>query len=345
VDIAVPFTQFQPSQHGFHFSNNDLKLPQHGGTVLCGGMAYAAIDYFVNGMTVPHDIEAPLNNTPLNDYIFGRQVAAHVGTANKFVGIFISVPVISPALSGFSMDPDVEFAALIKKLNTGKPCPICLANPGFSGHHLVAMGCNPKPPITITAYDPNAPGKTAIIQEFKSPGQGRKFVNSMGPSKRWEHFFVDTSYVPDRPNVVAGQKKWRWCNSCMGLFFGGNATNGACPKGGNHNPGFSANYWLSFSPPGQSNWRWCRQCEGLFFAGNNTLGICPKNPNGHDGSQSADYFLTHNSGAGQQSNWRWCRSCQGLFFAGGGTAGVCPANPAGHDRSQSGDYILSVTTE
>ena len=43
----MPFTQFLPSKHGFHFSNDDLTLPQKGGTVLCGGMAYAAIDYFV----------------------------------------------------------------------------------------------------------------------------------------------------------------------------------------------------------------------------------------------------------------------------------------------------------
>lgn len=341
----MPVTQFQPSQHGFHFSNNDLNLPQHGGTVLCGGMAYAAVDYFVNGMTVPHDIHAPLNGTPLNDYIFKRQVAAHVGTGNKFVGIFIHVPVLSQVLSGFSMGPDAEFATLIEKLNTGKPCPICLANPGFSGHHLVAMGCNPAPPITITAYDPNVPGKTAFIQEFKEPGQVRKFVNTLDLNRRWEQFFVDTSYVPERPTVLAGQAKWRWCKACMGLFFDGHATKGACPNGGNHTRGFSANYWLSFSPPGQSNWRWCRSCEGLFFAGNNTLGVCPKNPNGHDGSQSASYFLTHGSGPGQQPNWRWCRVCQGLFFGGAGSLGVCPANPNGHDMTQSGNYIMSVTTD
>jgi|SRR5262245_16982871 len=74
----MPATQFQPSKHGFHFSNNDLKLSKHGGFPLCGGMAYAAIDYFVNGMTIPHDIEAPLDGTPLNNYLFGRQAVAHL---------------------------------------------------------------------------------------------------------------------------------------------------------------------------------------------------------------------------------------------------------------------------
>lgn len=339
----MPVTQFQPSRHGFHFSNNDLNLPQKGGTVLCGGMAYSAIDYFLNGMTIPHDIEAPANGTPLNDYIFQRQVAAHISTANKFAAIFVPIPLLSPLLSGVSTFPDVEFNKLVGKLGTGKPCAICLANPGFSGHHLVAMGCNDKPPITITAYDPNAPGKTAIIQEFKNATGSRTFRNSADKTlKQWENFFVDTGFQPERPTVLAGQDKWQWCGACMGLFFGGHGTKGACPKGGSHNPQFSANYWLSFSPPGQSDWRWCKVCEGLFFAGNNTLGVCPGNPNGHDGSDSADYVLTHNAGPGQQDEWLWCKACQGLFFHGSGSNGVCPRNPNGHDGFGSGNYILSL---
>ena len=342
----MAFTQFQPSKHGFHFSNSKLKLSQHGGFPLCGGMAYAAIDYFVHGDTIPHDLEPPLEGTPLNDYLFNRQAVAHLDTSNKFVSIFIPVPVLSQIFSGFSMNPDAEFATLNTKLSTLRPIPICLANPGFDGHHVVAMGCNPTKPITITAYDPNAPGRTAIIQEFTPPGsKARLFRNSMAPFKTWEFFFVDTLYVPIKPSVPAGQDNWRWCTQCMGLFFNGHATKGACPKtGGAHSAVLSGNYWLTDVGQGQSNWRWCRHCEGLFFAGNNTLGVCPRNPKGHDGSQSGNYVLTHQSGPGQQANWRWCRACQGLFFAGAGTLGVCPANPSGHDGSQSGNYILSLTT-
>jgi len=341
----MSFTQFMPSQHGFHFSNNELTQSKHGGFPLCGGMAYAAIDYFVSGMTIPHDIVAPLDGTPLNDYLFGRQAVAHVSTSNKFVSAFLPIPVISNLLSGLSLIPERELQTLNTKLGTGKPCPICLANALFSGHHLVAMGCNPNLPITITAYDPNAPGRTAIVQEFTtgSPAQ-RKFVNSMNPTKTWDFFFVDTFFVPITPSVPAGQAQWRLCGACMGLFFDGHSSKGTCPKGGPHRFAVSPNFWLTDGGAGQSNWRWCRACEGLFFAGNNTLGVCPANPKGHDGSQSGNYVLTHNSGPGQQANWRWCRACQGLFFAGAGTLGSCPVNPSGHDRSQSGNYILSVTT-
>jgi len=207
------------------------------------------------------------------------------------------------------------------------------------------MGCNPNLPITITAYDPNAPERTAIIQEFTmgNPPQ-KKFRNSMNPGKTWDYFFVDTFYVSITPSVPAGQAQWRLCGACMGLFFDGHGSKGVCPKGGPHRFVLSSNYWLTGSGQGQSNWRWCRTCEGLFFAGNKTLGVCPVNANGHDGSQSGDYVLTHNSGPGQQANWRWCRACQGLFFAGAGGSGTCPANPNGHDGTQSGNYILSLTT-
>ena len=77
---------------------------------------------------------------------------------------------------------------------------------------------------------------------------------------------------------------------------------------------------------------------------NNTLGVCPKNAKGHDGSQSGNYVLSHQSGPGQQDTWFWCRGCQGLFFGGAGTLGVCPVNANGHDPSMSGNYILSLTT-
>src|SRR5262245_33323033 len=291
----MPVTPFFPSKHGFHFSNNDLKLSQNGGFPLCGGMAYAAIDYFVHGFQIPHDLEPPPEDTPLNDYLFKRQAVAHISTSNKFVSIFIPVPVLSQVFSGFSMNPEAEFETLKTKLSTGRPSPVCLANPGFSGHHVVAMGCNATKPITITIYDPNAPGRTGFIQEFRPPGsQGAKFVNTMSPSKIWEFFFVDTLYIPATPDVPAGQAEWRWCTQCMGLFFNGHATKGACPKtGGTHSSALSGNYWLTNVGGGQSNWQWCRQCEGLFFAGNSTLGVCPKNSKGHDGSESGNYILSH----------------------------------------------------
>ena len=97
------------------------------------------------------------------------------------------------------------------------------------------MGCNPTKPITITVYDPNVPQRTGFVQEFTAPGsQARRFVNTMGPSKMWEFFFVDTLYVPEEPDVAAGQAEWRWCTQCMGLFFNGHPLEGCVPEDRRH---------------------------------------------------------------------------------------------------------------
>jgi hypothetical protein len=40
------------------------------------------------------------------------------------------------------------------------------------------------------------------------------------------------------------QDNWRWCNKCQGMSFAGNATQGSCPAGGNHDHNGSGNYLM-----------------------------------------------------------------------------------------------------
>jgi hypothetical protein len=137
------------------------------------------------------------------------------------------------------------------------------------------------------------------------------------------------------------ESNWRWCYRCQGMFFGGNATFGACPApgGGPHSDIASGNYTLTQgSGSGESDWRWCDRCQGLWFAGNGTSGVCPAG-GGHSDSGSGDYFLIQGSSSIGQSDWRWCDRCQGLWFAGNGTSGACPAG-GGHSDSGSGNYFL-----
>jgi hypothetical protein len=147
---------------------------------------------------------------------------------------------------------------------------------------------------------------------------------------------------------VTRQNRWRRCNRCSGLFFGGHATAGACAwrpfdvaatttKTYSHDWGGSSDYALATSPgaPGQAGWRWCHKCEGLFFAGG-TGGRCVAG-DAHDGSRSGAYTLLHEDPAALgQDGWRYCCKCDGLFHAPSG-AGRCPAG-GGHDGSRSGKY-------
>jgi hypothetical protein len=138
-----------------------------------------------------------------------------------------------------------------------------------------------------------------------------------------------------------GQTNWRWCQKCGGLGYGGDATQGRCPAGGQHDFSASANYALSINDasfPGQDNWRWCRKCEGLSYNGNPSPGPCPAGGT-HDHTGSADYRLGMGTvGYPGQNLWKWCQKCQGLGYS-GNPAGPCPATGI-HDYSASADYTL-----
>jgi len=124
--------------------------------------------------------------------------------------------------------------------------------------------------------------------------------------------------------MPVGQTNWRWCHKCQGMYFGGSATQGVCPAGGQHDHTGSGNYDLAHdwaAAPGQSNWNWCNKCQGLHFGG--SPGVCPAG-GAHSTAGSGDYKLVMNAWeTPAQTNWLWCNKCQGLHY--GGSPGVCPA--------------------
>ncbi|HEX7845059.1 MAG TPA: RICIN domain-containing protein, partial [Chitinophagaceae bacterium] len=66
-------TSFVPQTHGFRFVNtfSGEDIIRWGG--LCGGMVYAALDYFNNRIPVPIQTYTPANRTALQSYLYERQ--------------------------------------------------------------------------------------------------------------------------------------------------------------------------------------------------------------------------------------------------------------------------------
>lgn len=323
--------RFVPKFHGFQYRNggSEVKWEVLGitGTLICGGMAYAALDYFYAGMAVPRTRIAPRLNTPLQEYIQSRQETAHVNTGLQFGANWVH-----PTCR--ATRPDDEFLKLKGFINKSQPMPICLAT-HFKGHHLVAYGYDDADPYTIYTYDPNHPGQTTLIQKIMDGSESSYFLQNSVDSGHWKTFFVDAGYtkkIPTVPGMISG---WRKCSHCHGLFYGENATLGVCPAGGAHDLTGSSNYTLT-SSTGQAGWKWCYKCEGLFFTGRGIRsGKCPAGTT-HDGSYSASYMIAHQTGTGE-AGWRWCNRCEGLFFAATTTAGTCPGG-IGHDSTGSGSY-------
>jgi hypothetical protein len=95
--------------------------------------------------------------------------------------------------------------------------------------------------------------------------------NSGGPHVVYNDFSYDNNYFlaldsPDAP----GQRGWRWCSKCQGLWMGDNAGSD-CPAGGGHSKAGSGEYTVihnvDATGPGEKNWRWCRKCQGLHHGG------------------------------------------------------------------------------
>jgi hypothetical protein len=335
-------TTFNPGRHGFHFSNNDIQWKWWGpisGYTLCGGMVYAALDYYLNKLGVPANQTAPpVGDTQgLNTYIYERQKSAHINTLTRYG---------TTAHEG--IDPE-QVSWLNYYLGQLMPIPLFLYNLiGETAHHVLAIACTDDETPLIWVYDPNYPNVTSILDPV---GSGY-FERPSGQS--WSGFFVDYGYAKVTPPLLNCEDQWRWCCQCQSLFYIGYGRMGYCPatgvEGGPRGPHVamgSGNYALPLDTGnGEANWRWCCRCSGLYFGGTaGNAGVCPAPGGGNHLGKGRSYNMALGSGYGQ-GNWRWCRICQSMFFVGGGSLGICPAKNAallsdfGHDCINSPEYFI-----
>jgi hypothetical protein len=324
-------TGFSTQDNGFRFSNSDIRWswgPFQHSTALCGGMSYAALDYFHAAMEIPQTATAPPEGTPLQKYIYDRQMNAHAHTVPRFLLSWI--PIIG--VLGTEVPESGELHKLIAFMKAGEAIPVCLVGGGF-GHHVVAIGLT-LAPFAVDIYDPNIPGRN--VQIVWRDGH---YVNT-GSSKQWRGFFVDDAYSERGPTIFEGESGWRLCFKCYSLFRADGADSGQCPWGGQH-VGYSAgaDYTLAArGGHGQKGWRRCSRCAALYYAGDpGTPGWCADGSM-HYAAAGNEYTLALNSGLGQ-GNWFWCCKCQNLFWYGAGHYGTCSCD-GGHDPSQSGRYYL-----
>jgi hypothetical protein len=98
--VGAYSTSFTPGKHGFHFANRFVNhladIPGYGPIVTrgrCGGMSFAALDYYFAGMDIPGETGAsfpptgvPPDGHPLADFIYKRQIDSFAQlTSMKFV--------------------------------------------------------------------------------------------------------------------------------------------------------------------------------------------------------------------------------------------------------------------
>jgi len=187
--IEHVMTSFVPEIHGFHFKNSFPSVERNvDGTPVktqgrCGGMAFAALDYFYNGIAIPkHTDEVPPLDSILAKYIYDRLLDSFftsvVGISNgaKFVewtifrkdfksNLYESVP---------QLTKNIEFPKLMNELRNG---PVVLGllettkltEIGNENHQVIAIGAehdksNGK--MTVYIYDNNHPDRIDTLTSF-----------------------------------------------------------------------------------------------------------------------------------------------------------------------------------
>lgn len=221
---------FRPSQHGFGFVNSfqGSPLPPSlrpmqallGSSVpsrfgLCGGMSYAAADYFIAGTPIPPDTAPPGEADPLYTSIYRRQVDSYGGIALPArVAQCMSTPDAGP--QGLQAMSARELPAILARLDAGELVPLCLIFVAADGksrpwdnHQVLAYAhaSDRDAPVILRIYDPNYPGDDAVELRCKPTPDGyacdrvahTRHADGWRERRTRVRGLFATAYVPQQP--------------------------------------------------------------------------------------------------------------------------------------------------
>jgi hypothetical protein len=184
-------TDFLPVNNGFHFDNLFESVPslkligdlRYGDASkgLCGGMVYAALDYFIAGLDIPIIPETDLSRRfgsplhgPIFDYI-GKRLFSSFDVPS---GVWSYIELMHPDFPDFQAREGIlglaplsrawrmvrqEWPIIKTKLDAGQPCPlglICIKSADLNqlgkNHQVLAYGYDlVGTDLTLFIYDPN----------------------------------------------------------------------------------------------------------------------------------------------------------------------------------------------
>lgn len=211
---------FDPAVHGFAFPNafvNEVLTLPNGAKITtagrCGGMAYAALDYFLAGQPVPRwrsDLWAPSRVPPDSNWLaqlFTQRLhdSFFTGSAAKFVTWSMHSDDETWVFKGVTRwTKEEELPRVMKSIDAGRPVVLglvvarSLADIG-DNHQVVAYGYEQDRSTgrtTVTIHDNNTPGRPVTLTSDKDQ---HDWTASNGHP--WRGFFVQ-DYTPKRPRVL-----------------------------------------------------------------------------------------------------------------------------------------------
>jgi hypothetical protein len=214
---------FDPATHGFAFPNafvNEILTLPNGATITtsgrCGGMAFAALDYFLAGQAVPawrSDLWAPSRVPPDSHWLaqlFTQRLRDSfvTGSAAKFVTWSMHSDDETWVFKGVTRwTKEEELPRLMASIDAGRPVVLGLVvarSLGSIGHNhqVIAFGHEQDRSTgrtSVQVYDNNSVGRVVTLTSEQDQPD---WTASNGRS--WRGFFLQ-DYTPRRPRVLTRQ--------------------------------------------------------------------------------------------------------------------------------------------
>ena len=321
-------TEFIPKRDGFLFRNGEFKFSVGPGecSVLCGGISYAALDYFYNKLRTPDMTRPPADGNPFLQYLFRRQATAHWFTWNRFLKAWLPG---SDSQETVNKNLDI----ISTNIQAKKPVVVCMYGGFGHGHHVLAIGFNPSDNM-IELYDSNWPGRSSTL----TPDGDGKWNHSDGSV--WDGWFTDGGFT-QKGGAQIPVIPFKFCRNCHGLVANAFSESGVCAAG-THSVTDTEYFLPRDSSGGESGWYNCSKCLCMFTNKNGSNGKCFAGGVHAARSSWPEMSVAQlNQGKGEV-DWRLCSACNTLNW-GGGAPAACPA-VGKHDNSQSGRYVVDNRT-
>lgn len=203
-------TGFRPSADGFGFANTwqDMLLGALPSRGRCGGMVFAALDYFVAGVPLPPEARTrtlPANDSPLGRLIWRRQLASVADLPDRNLARFVQYSYL-PATAPLGVEAATRKAllTLFDLLRTGRPAPLGMVSrlglPQIATNHQVLAYAAEFGDVLVKVrvYDPNHPRRDDIT--LVVPLSGGPVIEMAGERRvhEWRGFFIE-QYTPRTP--------------------------------------------------------------------------------------------------------------------------------------------------
>ena len=211
----MPKADFEPGRDGFHYPNAFVnviaKVPGFGTIETggrCGGMAYAALDYWFNGrLPIPAPTALPADGTLMADYVYRRLFDTYlVPSAINFITWTLAGDGENFFHKGVTRwTKEGEFPKLRAMIDQGKPQVLGLVKVTDlrqigEDHQVVAYGYEDegKGNLSIQLWDNRYPDREARL----TTTAGAPHWTLSEGNEDWRGWFIQ-GYKPERPDFLA----------------------------------------------------------------------------------------------------------------------------------------------